>query len=58
LLLHLINYPKRTVQSYGKSGKITTFAPQMKQSLSFASCSTPLIEFVRQAKDKKRNKEE
>ena len=27
LLLHLINYPKRTVQSYGKSGKITTFAP-------------------------------
>ena len=27
LLLHLINYPKRTVQSYGKSLKITTFAP-------------------------------
>jgi len=28
------------VQSYGKSGKITTFAPQLKQSLSFAIRST------------------
>jgi hypothetical protein len=28
------------LQSYGNSFKITTFAPQLKQSLSFASCSS------------------